>query len=122
MPSDTLSRQFGPDRRVSVAREDVRQQREESGFGRSQSITYRSTLVVRNNRAQAVRVSLTDRVPVSDDEDIKVEIDDANPLPDVRQSNGVVVWKLELAPGETKKIPFTYTVSWPSDVQVQGLQ
>ncbi len=120
-PGDTLSLQFGPDRRVSVAREDVRQQREDK-FGSRQAITYSSTLVVRNNRTQAVRVTLTDRVPVSSDEDIKVEIDDDNLQPDVRQVNGLVVWKLELAPGETKKIPFTYMVSWPGEVTIQGLE
>ncbi len=120
-PGDTLALQFGPDRRVSAEREDVRQQREDA-FGGRQRITYSCVLTLRNNRAQAVKVAMSDRVPVSSDEDITVEIDDDNPLPDLRRANGVVIWNVTLQPNETRRIPFRYTVSWPKDVNVQGLE
>jgi hypothetical protein len=35
--------------------------------------------------------------------------------------SGKLTWKISMAPGETKKLSFSYSVKYPKDKVVQGL-
>ena len=57
---------------------------------------------------------LKDQYPISTNKDVEVELlDAANAMNNTE--TGVLTWKLELAPGETKKIRFAYSVKYPKD-------
>ena len=57
---------------------------------------------------------LKDQYPLSTSKDIEVElIEDGKAS--VNKDLGVLTWKLELQPGESKKIRFAYTVKYPKD-------
>ncbi len=68
-----------------------------------------------------MRVVIEDHVPVSEINDIKVELLPATTAPtekDVRNQRGVMAWSLEVAPGEAKEIRAAWRVRWPTDKAV----
>jgi hypothetical protein len=68
-------------------------------------------------------VHLEDRVPVSEDERIEVEMD-MSTTPGSRPSErrpGVLLWTFDLAAGETREIVLAYRVRYPRDLLVPGL-
>jgi hypothetical protein len=59
-----------------------------------------------------------DQIPVSEVEDIKVEMLPATPAPserDARERRGVMAWNFDLAPGDSKEIKFGWRMRWPAD-------
>jgi hypothetical protein len=76
---------------------------------------------VRSGHASPVRVVVEDRVPVSEVEDIKVELLPVTTPPterDVRDRRGVLAWSFDAAPGDTKEIRLGWRLRWPSDRSV----
>jgi hypothetical protein len=51
---------------------------------------------------------------LSTNKDIEVELLD-NGGAITNNETGVLTWKIELAPGESKKLRFAYTVKYPKD-------
>ena len=92
--------------------------------GKTRQIAYEFKTKLENLRDKAVIVTLEDRVPVSEDERIVVEIGKTT-TPDRTPSKtrpGVVLWKLTLAPREKKDVVLSYTVRCPKDLLVPGLE
>ena len=61
-------------------------------------------------------------MPVSETEDIQVEILPVSTQPtarDLRDRRGVMEWAFEAKPGETREIKFGWRVRWPKDKAVQ---
>ena len=79
--------------------------------------------MIRNNRDQAISLTLEDRVPVSEDERIIVEIGkDTTPgFEESKNRPGVLLWDLELAPKEELAILLEYSVRHPRDINVPGI-
>jgi hypothetical protein len=67
---------------------------------------------------------LEDQVPVAEHADIVVETlpGTTPPTPpterDPRDRRGVLVWALDLAPGETKEVRLGWRMRWPADKAV----
>jgi hypothetical protein len=40
----------------------------------------------------------------------------------VNSETGVITWKLNLKPGESKKVRFTYSVKYPKDKKIVNLK
>ncbi len=124
-PGETRIIPFGSDPRIKIERvtRDIsagrqgairRQAREERA--------YRTKIT--NHRNEAVRVVVEDRLPVADDERIVVALSNETTPGHKPSSNrrGVLLWELNLAAGETGEIDFGYTVRYPLDMEVEGLE
>lgn len=110
--SDTLNLTMGKDKRVVVKREKLVDLSSVKflGSNKLQVMTYE--LTVKNNKKDAVNFILKDQYPISTNKDIEVELlkdGDAQ----VNKEIGVLTWKLQLAPGESKKVRFSYSVKYP---------
>lgn len=57
---------------------------------------------------------LKDQFPLSTNKDIEVTLIDAGRA-EVNNESGILNWKLALAPGESKKIQFVYSIKYPKD-------
>jgi hypothetical protein len=57
---------------------------------------------------------LKDQYPISTDKDIEVELLESSGAV-INKESGVLTWKLELAPGESKKYRISYSVRYPKD-------
>ena len=74
-----------------------------------------------NSRTNRVFVAIEDQLPVSEIDDVKVELLPGSTAPterDVRNRRGVVAWSFELGAGEARDIKFGWRVRWPSDKSV----
>ncbi|MFI5185480.1 MAG: DUF4139 domain-containing protein [Chitinophagales bacterium] len=112
--SDTLNLTLGRDKRVVVKREKLIDFSSIKflGSNKVQKITYE--LTVKNNKKDSVRMLLKDQFPLSTNKEIEVELTETSDA-EVNNDLGILNWKLQLAPGEVKKIRFAYSVKYPKD-------
>ncbi len=108
---------FGVDDLVRVKHAVVEEKRGETGListSRTDSRNYK--LTVKNMHERAISVTVFDQLPVSQNQEIKVELTGrtAPTIQDVDDRRGVVAWESSLDPDDEWLIDFGYRVSWPS--------
>jgi len=119
MPKDeTVRLGFGVDDQVKVERVTVRKQEGSTGLISSAKTDEREfKITVRNGHATAIRVAVEDQLPVSETDDVKVEMLPSTTPPterDSRNRRGVLGWTFTAAPGEVRAITFGWSMRWPS--------
>jgi uncharacterized protein (TIGR02231 family) len=123
-PGAELTIPFGRDNRIKVDRVRLPEERGTEGLtGKTRQIAYEYRTTLENLRDREVTVTLEDRIPVSEDERIVVEMEKAT-TPGHQESKyrpGVLLWKLTLAPREKKNVVLAYSVRFPKDMVVPGL-
>ena len=65
-----------------------------------------------------IRIEVEDQIPVSETEDVKVELLSATTPPtgrDVRDRRGVLAWAFDAKPGEAREIKLAWRVRWPAE-------
>jgi uncharacterized protein (TIGR02231 family) len=113
---------FGADDHIKIARSTVRQVEGSAGIinsAKTERREYKTS--IRNGHDAPVRVIIEDQAPVSEIDDVRVELLPATTPPtekDVRNRRGVMAWSLEVAPGEAKEIRIAWRVRWPADKTV----
>ena len=119
--ADTLNLSLGRDKRVVVKRSLVKElgSIKTSGSTTKQSFTYE--LVVKNNKQTDINLLLKDQFPKSNIKEVEVILDDTGDAL-VNQETGVITWKLNLKPGESKKVRFSYSVKYPKDKKIINLK
>jgi uncharacterized protein (TIGR02231 family) len=113
---------FGPDDSIRVRHAVLDEKRGESGIITSSKTDQRNFRVtIRNHHARAMSVTVLDQIPVSQNQDIKVElITKTQPSrKDPDDKRGVMAWDLKVEPNEEKQLEFGYRVSWPADKRVR---
>jgi uncharacterized protein (TIGR02231 family) len=113
---------FGADDKVKIARSTVRQTEGSTGIISSAKVERREfKTAVRNGHDAPIKVVIEDQVPVSEIDDVKVELLPTTTPPterDVRNRRGVLAWSFDAAPGEAKEIRIAWRVRWPADKTV----
>jgi uncharacterized protein (TIGR02231 family) len=113
---------FGADDNIKIVRSTVQQIEGSTGIINSAKTERREFKTsIRNGHDTPIRVVIEDQVPVSEIDEIKVELLPATTPPtekDVRNRRGVIAWSLEAAPGEAKEIRIAWRVRWPADKAV----
>ncbi|SDR04879.1 conserved hypothetical protein [Rhizobiales bacterium GAS113] len=118
-PGDKATLGAGADDRIKVSRAPLRQQDNEPswiGTTRSQVTEFKTS--VKNLHDAPIRVTVTDRIPVSDSNQVTVEALAANtPATEkvVADKRGVSAWSFDLAPSQQKDIRFGWRLKWPVD-------
>lgn len=117
---DSLVVSLGRDKRVVVARENVKDYKSKSLLGNSRKETRGYLISVRNTKNEAIEIMLEDQIPVSNNKEIEVDLEDAGGG-NLDKTTGKVTWNLKLNPNETKKLPLKFSVKYPKNQQVPGL-
>ncbi|HEY4920723.1 MAG TPA: mucoidy inhibitor MuiA family protein [Xanthobacteraceae bacterium] len=119
---ETVRLGFGVDDQVKVERVTVRKQEGSTGLISTAKTDEREfRITVRNGHAIAIRVSIEDQLPVSEIDDVKVEMLPSTTPPterDARSRRGVLGWTFTAAPGEVRAIALGWSVRWPSGKSV----
>jgi len=111
---DTLNLTLGRDKRVVIKKEKLIDYSSTKFLGSNKLQKFTYELTVKNNKKDTVRMMLKDQYPIATNKEIEVELlDDGGAL--VNAEIGVLTWKLQLAPGEVKKLRFSYSVKYPKD-------
>jgi uncharacterized protein (TIGR02231 family) len=119
--ADTLNLSLGKDKRVAVKRSLVKElsSLKTSGSTTKQSFTYE--LIVKNNKQTDINLLLKDQYPLSNIKEVEVNLEDSGDAM-VNSETGVITWKLNLKPGESKKVRFSYTVKYPKEKKIINLK
>ena len=108
---------FGIDDQVKVRHAIVDEKRGETGLissSHTDSHNYRVT--IKNLHERAVPVTVLDQVPVSQNQDIKVEyVGKAQPTKtNIEDKRGVMSFDAKLEPDEEKILDYGYRITWPA--------
>jgi len=112
--NDTLSLTLGRDERVAIKRQKIVDFSSVKFLGSNKQQKFTYNITVKNNKAEAIDLLLKDQFPLSTNKDIEVELVD-NGGADVNTELGILNWRLTLAPGESKKLQFVYSIKYPKD-------
>lgn len=113
---------FGADDLVRVRHAIAEEKRGETGLissSRTDERNYR--LFVKNLHERAVDVTLIDQIPVSANEEIKVEFNTRTQPSrrDIEEKRGLLAWDMKVEPDEEKVVEFGYRVVWPAAKSVR---
>lgn len=115
--SDTLTISLGTDNSILVKREKRKDFTSKKVIGANKTEIYSFLLTVRNNKANPIKITLNDQIPISSNSGITVE---AIELSGGKHNDetGEIKWDLEIKQQETKQIILTYSVKYPKDKTV----
>ncbi len=107
--SDTMVLSLGRDKRISMTRTLVKDQSSTKVKGEMTTTISTYEIILRNNKTQKVSMKLQDQYPLSREKELEVTLL-KNGGAEVDPETGFLTWQVELAPGEVRKIRFTYQV------------
>src|SRR5262249_38463633 len=111
---------FGADDKVKIERSVVKRSEGSTGLIVATSKTDERSFKtsVRNSHDFPIRIAVQDQLPVSENDEIQVEMLPATTPPtasNVNDKRGVLEWAFDAKPGEVKDITFAWRVRWPKD-------
>ena len=111
---------FGADDKVKIERSVVKRNEGSTGLivttSKTDERAFKTT--VRNGHDFAIKVAIEDQLPVSESEDIVVELLPSTTPPtttNLRDKRGVLQWAFEVKPSEVKDIAIAWRLRWPKD-------
>ncbi|MBR1179357.1 mucoidy inhibitor MuiA family protein [Bradyrhizobium sp. KB893862 SZCCT0404] len=111
---------FGADDKVKIERAVIKRNEGSAGLlvttSKTDERTFKTT--VRNGHDFPIKVAIEDQLPVSESEDIVVEMLPATTPPtasNIRDKRGVLEWSFDAKPGEARDINFAWRIRWPKD-------
>ena len=111
---------FGADDKVKVERAVLKRNEGSAGLlvttSKTDERAFKTT--VRNGHDFPIHVAIEDQLPVSENDEIVVEMLPATTPPtakDIRDKRGVLEWSFDAKPGEARDINFAWRVRWPKD-------
>jgi uncharacterized protein (TIGR02231 family) len=117
---ETVRLGFGADDKVKIERTTVKRNEGSAGLivttSKTDERAFKTT--VRNGHDFPIHVAIEDQLPVSENEDIQVEMLSATTAPtatNLRDKRGVLQWAFEAKPAEVRTIDFAWRVRWPKD-------
>jgi uncharacterized protein (TIGR02231 family) len=118
--SDTLDLTLGRDKNMIVTRVKQKDKTKEKLIGEDKVKTVSYEITIRNTKSSSSNFNLQDQIPVSQTKEIMVALVDSSGG-ELDELSGIVNWKFNLKPKETKKIVLTYTVKFPKEKALAGL-
>ncbi len=123
-PGDQFDLGFGADDRIKVERLPVRRRdNDPSGWSASRNQISDHRTIITNLHRRPMRISLTDRIPVSENSAITIEPLATNTVPTekiVQERRGVMGWTHDYAPSEKREVRLGWRLRWPADRELVG--
>lgn len=120
LTSDSLIISMGRDDRIKVQRNVLKDYTSQKVIGSNKKELKGYEIVIRNNKVHPIKLEVLEQVPISGNREIEVEAVEIGQAV-YTADYGKLLWNIELAPGETRNIPFVYSVKYPKDKQISGL-
>jgi len=123
VPTDTLELALGIDESIKCEKILKNKFVETKGlFSGSRMVTYDYDIKIVNNRKTAEEISVFDQLPISRNEKIKTELLIPKDLEEKLNDKKELRWDLKLNPGETKIIPLKFSIEFPNNINIYGLE
>lgn len=118
--ADTLDISLGRDKGVVIQREKLKEFCSSNFMGSKKKEVLVYEITIRNTKKETVSINIEDQIPVSSNKEITVEINNLSGA-EYDETTGKLLWKKQLAPGETLKLRIEFDVKYPKDKILQGL-
>ena len=115
---DTLDLSLGRDNKVLVTRTKKKDYSSKKVIGQNKKELFTYEIIAKNNRKVPIKLDLKDQIPVSQENDIIVDVIDISgaKLDDL---SGKLEWEVKLQPGESKKYIVSFSVKYPKNRTVK---
>ncbi len=117
---ETVRLGFGADDKIKIERAVLKRNEGSAGLlvttSKTDERAFKTT--IRNGHDFPIKVAIEDQLPVSENEDIVVEMLPSSTPPtanNIRDRRGVLEWSFDAKPGEVKDINFAWRIRWPKD-------
>lgn len=114
-PGQEFRINLGIDEGLKIERDLVERQVDKKLFGDRRRITFAYRLKITNLLAQTNQLKLTEQLPVSRDEKIKVRWLQSNPKIEPKEM-GILEWDLIIAPNSKQEIFYQFIVEYPPEI------
>jgi uncharacterized protein (TIGR02231 family) len=123
-PGESVDLSLGIDEGLKVKRDLVKKfERNKGTLSKKHEMEYDYKIVVENFKKQAMQLKIVDQLPRPQQEEIELSDIKLTPEPgEWDKEKQSLTWPLELKPGEKKEVLIHFTVSYPRDGQVIGLE
>ena len=123
LPDGKLEISLGIDEGIKIERKLQKKFTDYAGlFSKETKVYYEYAIELTNGKSKEVTLDLNDQFPVSRNEKIKVEVDAPKGGDATVNEEGIISWKVTLAPGAKKSIPVKFNISYPKELTINGLQ
>lgn len=112
--ADTLNISLGKDKGIAIDREIQKQFTTKQFLGSKKEENRGWLLSVKNNKAQDIKISVFDQIPVSTLEEIEVKADNIS-NGKLDPETGIIEWNFQLKPAEKKELDLKYSVRYPKN-------
>lgn len=111
---------FGADDKVRIERAVLKRNEGSAGLlvttSKTDERSFKTT--IRNGHDFPIKIAIEDQLPVSESEDIVVEMLPSSTQPtasNIRDKRGVLEWSFDAKSGEVRDINFAWRIRWPKD-------
>lgn len=118
--NDTLQLNLGRDKSIVVTRTKVKDKCKDKVMSDNHLLTQVYEITVRNTKTIPIRLVIEDQMPVTKEQDIKIEYLE-NSGARFNTETGRLVWDFNLKPKDSKKLTFSYEVKSPKDKSLSSL-
>jgi uncharacterized protein (TIGR02231 family) len=118
--TDTLDITLGRDKNIVVTRIKQKDKIKEKIVGDDKMKLVSYEITVRNTKSSASNFNLQDQMPVSPNKEVVVTLVESSGA-EVDTDTGILNWKMNIKPKETKKVTLTYSITFPKDKTIAGL-
>lgn len=117
---DTLDIALGRDNSIQISRKRLKNFEKDKFLNDQKVLTYAYEIHVRNGKNSNIRLVVEDQIPISNNQQIKVELTD-NGKAEVNEYTGMLSWDLKLKAKENKTIKYSFVIKHDKDKQLSML-
>ncbi|MFC2133880.1 DUF4139 domain-containing protein [Bacteroidota bacterium] len=114
---DTLSISLGRDKNVIIKRELLKDFTEEKFLSSDVERIFTYKIAVKNNKNTGIKITVEDQIPISQHEDIEVEVINLDGAK-LDNDTGRVKWMFDMSINSTIEKVFSYSVRYPADKKI----
>ncbi|AUT03098.1 hypothetical protein CLI64_23305 [Nostoc sp. CENA543] len=120
-PGQEFTLNLGIDEGLKIERNLVERQVDKKLMGSQRRTTYAYRLVITNLLNQEAHLKLTEQLPISRNEQIKIRLLLSTPKIPVGEM-GLLEWRLTIPPQQKQEVYYQFTVEHPPELKVTGLE
>ena len=121
-PKGEIELYFGVDDRIKIERELLRRDVDKTLIGGKRRTRYAYQITLENLLGVEARLSLQDQIPVAAHEAIKVRLESVEPKPARQNELNILEWDFTLASKEKRQVRLDFSVEYPPEMQLSGLE
>jgi len=123
LADEDMNLSLGVDEGIKVEKKPVKKFTEYSGaFTTDIKVHYEYDIDILNGKNRDIALTVNDHVPVSRNEKIKVEIESPQKEEAKIAENGIITWDVKLSKGEKKSLKIKFSVEYPKNLRITGLE